>query len=216
MIDLPKGPEFEHKFLPARDEQFDYTLVLLHGTGGSETDLLPLADRLLPNAAVIAPRGKVSENGMPRFFRRIQPGVFDTEDLIKRTQELGDFLQRSAAKYKYNPDRLIAVGYSNGANIAASILLLRPEILRAAVLFRPMVPLCPVKRPNLDGVNVLVCAGRRDEIIAPEESTRLAELLHESRATVSLYWSESGHGLTGSDIESAQKWFSAKLENGVL
>jgi len=216
MTENPKGPDFKHKFIAARSEEFDYTLLLLHGTGGSETDLLPLAERLLPEAAIISPRGRVNENGMARFFRRIEPGVFDTEDLIKRTNELADFLKIAAEEYHFNHDKLVAVGYSNGANIAASLLLLRPETLRAAILFRPMVPLCPVKRPNLDGVNVLVCSGKHDEIIAPEESFRLAEMLHESCATVSLHWSGSGHGLSTADLEAAQKWVDAKLKNGTL
>ncbi len=216
MTKSPKGPDFRHKYLPARNEACDYTLVLLHGTGGAETDLLPLADRLFPEAAVISPRGNVSEHGMARFFRRIEPGVFDIEDLIKRTHELADFLLCAARNYKFNQNRLVAVGYSNGANIAASLMLLRPEILRAAVLYRPMVPLCPIKKPNLDGVNVLLCSGKQDEIVAPEEPTRLAEMLHESRATVSIFWSESGHGLATSDIEAAKDWVTAKLNSGML
>ncbi len=216
MSQTTQGPDYHHKFLSARTESFEYSLVLLHGTGGSEDDLLPLADRLLPEAAVLSLRGNVVENGMARFFRRFEPGVFDTEDLIRQTQNLADFLTKSAAQYKLNSDKLVAVGYSNGANIAASLLLLRPEILRAAVLLRPMVPLCPARRPNLDGVNVLVCAGKLDEIIAPEEPTRLSELLVESQASVTLHWSDFGHGLSADDVETAQKWLVQKLENGKL
>jgi phospholipase/carboxylesterase/glyoxalase family protein len=147
---------------------------------------------------------------MSRFFRRFEEGVFDIEDLIKQTHDLAEFISSAALDHGRDPDKLIAVGYSNGANIAASLLLLRPEVLRAAVLYRPMVPLCPARRPNLDGVNVLVCAGKHDEIVAPEEPTHLAELLHESRATVSLHWSDSGHGLSGTDVAAAQNWLEAK------
>src|SRR4029077_1658625 len=139
-------PDFLHEFVPGTSER---TLLLLHGTGGNERDLIPLGRELDPNASLLSPRGKVLENGMPRFFRRLAEGVFDLEDLKERTHELADFVVSAAAHYKIDIKNITAVGYSNGANIAASMLLLRPEILPAAVLFRAMVPLTPKTQPNL-------------------------------------------------------------------
>src|ERR1700719_2478432 len=133
-------PDFIHEFVPGNS---DRTLLLLHGTGGNERDLIPLGQELDPNASLLSPRGKVLENGMPRFFRRLAEGVFDLEDLKKRTQELADFVVSAAEHYKIDNKQIVAVGYSNGANIAASMLLLRPEVLPAAILFRAMVPLIP-------------------------------------------------------------------------
>ncbi len=202
---------FIHEFLPARDEDNNYTLLLLHGTGGSQFDLIPLGERLLPTAALLSPLGKVSENGMARFFRRLSPGVFDLEDLRFRTRELAEFIEGAAKSYQLDKTRILAAGYSNGANMAASLLLQASNILCAAVLFRPMVPLVPPSLPNLEGVNVLICGGRNDEVVAPEEAVRLVELLHESNAAVSLHWSDAGHGLTSQEIAHARDWLSGKL-----
>src|SRR5437868_10373853 len=131
-------PDFIHEFAPGSSAR---TLLLLHGTGGNERDLIPLGHDLDPNASLLSPRGKVLENGMPRFFRRLAEGIFDLEDLQKRTHELADFVTSAAEHYKIDTQKIVAVGYSNGANIAASMLLLRPEVLSAAILFRAMVPL---------------------------------------------------------------------------
>ena len=144
-------PDFIHEFVPSKS---DRTLLLLHGTGGNERDLIPLGRELDRNAALLSPRGKVLETGMPRFFRRLAEGVFDLEDLKRRTSELADFVTAAAQHYGSARDNVVAVGYSNGANIAASILLLRPEVLSTAILFRAMVPLIPEKQPNLSSVNV--------------------------------------------------------------
>src|SRR6184192_4850281 len=133
-------PDFIHEFVLGKSER---TLLLLHGTGGNERDLIPLGHELDPNAALLSPRGKVLENRLPRFFRRLAEGVFDLEDLKNRTHELADFVAAAAKHYGFASDNLVAVGYSNGANIAASMLLLRPEILSDAILFRAMVPLIP-------------------------------------------------------------------------
>lgn len=200
-----------HEFLPARTSANVHTLLLLHGTGGSQFDLIPVGERLLPTAALLSPLGNVSENGMARFFRRLSPGVFDLDDLRFRTKELVQFVEAAAAAYELDTTRIIAAGYSNGANMAASLLLLAPDTLHAAVLFRPMVPLVPTKKPNLEGVNVLICGGRHDEVVAPEEAVRLAELLHESSAAVSIHWSEAGHGLTSQEIAYARDWLHGKL-----
>src|SRR5213594_4986343 len=152
-------PDFIHEFVPGAS---DRTLLLLHGTGGNERDLIPLGHELDPNAALLSPRGKVLENGMPRFFRRLAEGVFDLEDLKNRTNELADFVAAAAQHYGFAADKVVAVGYSNGANIAASMLLLRPKTLRGAVLFRAMVPLVPDTPPNLSAVRVWIGAGMND------------------------------------------------------
>src|SRR5262249_16993263 len=142
---------FVHRFVPAPSAGSGTTLLLLHGTGGNENDLLELGQTLAPNAALLSPRGKVSERGMPRFFRRLAEGVFDIEDLKFRTQALADFVASAASAYGFDPGKVIAVGYSNGANIAVSMLLLRPATLAGAVLFRPMVPFVPAVPPDLSG-----------------------------------------------------------------
>src|SRR5437867_5312003 len=155
-------PDFIHEFVPSTSNR---TLLLLHGTGGNERDLIALGRELDPNAALLRPRGKVLENWMPRFFRRLAEGIFDLEDLKYRTNDLADFVAAAAQHYGFAADNVVAVGYSNGANIAASMLLLRPEILSAAILFRAMVPLNPETQPNLSSVRVWIGAGSFDPIV---------------------------------------------------
>jgi phospholipase/carboxylesterase len=196
-------PDFIHEFIPGSSSR---TLLLLHGTGGSERDLIPLGRGLDPRAALLSPRGKVLENGMPRFFRRLAEGVFDLEDLKNRTNELADFVAAAAEHYKLAADQIIAVGYSNGANIAASVLLLRPKILRGAVLFRAMVPLVPENLPALSRVRIWIGAGSEDPIIPTSETQRLVELLRSAGADVTLRFFNAGHGLTNSDVETAARW----------
>ncbi|KPV44948.1 alpha/beta hydrolase [Alicyclobacillus ferrooxydans] len=198
--------DFIHRFIPSKTGRNDTTLVLLHGTGGNEEDLLPLGQFLAPEAALLGVRGKVLEGGMPRFFRRLAEGVFDEADLIFRTHELARFIDEAASTYELNRARLTAVGYSNGANIAASILLLEPEVFSSAVLLRAMVPLEPEEYPNLQGKKVLMQCGRQDPIIAPENSERLAALLKMSGADVTVHFSNSGHGLTNPELAQAQAW----------
>ena len=161
---------FIHRFRPAQETTAPLTLLLLHGTGGDENGLLELGRQLVPGAALLSPRGKVLENGLPRYFRRLAEGVFDLADLQLRTYELADFVETATQRYRLASDRIIAVGFSNGANIAASVLLLRPEVLAGAVLFRSMVPLVPAPMPNLHGKRVLLAAGRVDPIVSPEET----------------------------------------------
>jgi phospholipase/carboxylesterase len=196
-------PDFIHEFVPGTSER---TLLLLHGTGGNESDLIPLGRELDPHAALLSPRGKVLENGMPRFFRRLAEGVFDLEDLKIRTNELADFVAAAAQHYGFASDNVIAVGYSNGANIAASMLLLRPEIMRGAVLFRAMVPLVPDDLPDLSSVHVWIGAGSEDPIIPTSETQRLVELLRSAGADVTLRFFNAGHGLTNSEVETAGRW----------
>jgi phospholipase/carboxylesterase len=196
-------PDFIHEFVPGTSER---TLLLLHGTGGNERDLIPLGRELDPRAALLSPRGKILENGMPRFFRRLAEGVFDLDDLKKRTNELADFVAAAARHYQFAGDKVVAVGYSNGANIAASTLLLRPEILRGAVLFRAMVPLVPENPPDLSLLQVWIGAGSEDPIIPTSETQRLVELLRSAGADVTLRFFDAGHGLTSDDIETAGRW----------
>lgn len=196
-------PDFVHEFVPGKSSR---TLLLLHGTGGNERDLIPLGRELDPNAALVSPRGKVLENGMPRFFRRLAEGVFDLEDLRFRTNELADFVTSAAQHYEFDTDQLVAVGYSNGANIAASVLLLRPEIMHRAILFRAMVPLIPDKLPDLFCVRVWIGAGDHDPIVPASETKRLVELLRRAGADVTIRFAKAGHGLTNDDLEAARHW----------
>jgi predicted esterase len=180
------------------------TLLLLHGTGGDENDLIPLGQLLRPGAALLSPRGQVLEHGQPRFFRRLAPGIFDLDDLIRRTHELADFVEDQSAGRHLG--QVIAVGYSNGANIAASMLLLRPDILAGAVLFRAMLPLEPPQPPQLPGTPVLLLAGRQDGMIPPDSTRRLAVLLEQAGANATLEWRDTGHGLEQSEFTLARDW----------
>ena len=195
--------EFVHEFVPGTSER---TLLLLHGTGGNEHDLIAFGRSLEPEATLLSPRGKVLENGMPRFFRRLAEGVFDLEDLKLRTHELAGFITATAQHYGLAADKITAVGYSNGANIAASLLLLRSEILRAAILFRAMVPIRPDPLPHLNGVHVFISAGNQDPIVPASEAQQLATLLRNAGAVVTVYFVNAGHGLTNEDIQTARLW----------
>jgi phospholipase/carboxylesterase len=195
--------DFIHKFVPGTSGR---TLILLHGTGGTESDLIGLGRTLDPDAALLSLRGKVLENGMPRFFRRLAEGVFDEEDLIFRTHELANFVQVAAQRYGFSQSQAIAVGYSNGANIAGSILLLRPETLQGAALLRPMVPLVPENLPELKGAPVLVAAGNHDPIVPVENARELVALLRRSGADVTAFFENAGHGLTETTVTTTQGW----------
>ena len=202
---------FAHNYLPGDREGSGVTLLLLHGTGGNEDDLIPLGQQLLPGATILSPRGKVSEHGAPRFFRRLAEGVFDHEDLLFRTHELADFVDQAADQYGFDRQKLVAVGYSNGANIAASLMLLHPGLLRAAVLLRAMVPFEPEEKPDLSGMPVFLAAGRRDTMIAPDNTERLATILQEAGADLDLRWKNVGHPLTYEELEEATDWLSRVL-----
>jgi phospholipase/carboxylesterase/glyoxalase family protein len=185
------------------------TLLLLHGTGGNEHDLLPVRPMIAPDAGVLSPRGKVLENGMPRFFRRLAEGVFDVEDLKNRTVELGGFIAAAAERYKFDAGRIYAIGFSNGANIAASLLLMKPGVLAGAILFRGMVPFTPTATPDLRGTSVLLSSGTNDPYVPRENAERLASLLREGGAEVSHLWHERGHDLSPRDLAAARDWFAA-------
>jgi predicted esterase len=199
--------DFEHRFVPGRGEAAP-TLLLLHGTGADENDLIPLGEELSPGASLLSPRGKVLENGMARFFRRLAEGVFDEEDLRFRTGELGDFVEEAAGRYGFDTANLFVVGFSNGANIAASLLLLRPDLLGGALLLRPMAPFEMEDPPDLSGKPVFIGAGRQDPIVAVENTERLVALLEKAGAGVTVEWQPGGHGLGPGDLEPARRWFS--------
>lgn len=183
------------------------TLLLLHGTGGTENDLLQLATIIDPEANVLSVRGNTLENGMPRFFRRLAEGVFDIEDLIFRTTELNQFLDEAATKYGFDRTNIVAVGYSNGANIAASLLFHFKDALAGAILHHPMVPRRGMELPNLDGKKVFITAGTNDPICPPFESEDLMELLTGAGAEVVIYWEDRGHQLTMTEVQAAAAWY---------
>ena len=198
--------DFIHRFIPAEDSSSRRVLLLLHGTGGNENDMIPFGRDLDPSAALLSLRGNVLENGMPRFFRRLAEGVFDEEDVVRRANELSDFLSGAASQYNFDPRHLTAVGYSNGANIAAAVLLLRPGTLVSAILLRAMVPLIPPKLPDAAGARVLICSGNCDPIIPLESAKRLAGLLREAGADVTHRFEEAGHQLVFDEIVAAKEW----------
>jgi len=198
--------DFIHHFTPAHETPSARVLLLLHGTGGNENDMVPLGRDLDPAAALLSLRGNVLENGMPRFFRRLAEGVFDEEDVVRRANELADFIPAAAAKYEFDPAMLTAIGYSNGANIAAAVLLLRPGVIKSAVLLRAMVPLTPAALPDLAGTRVMICSGTHDPIIPVENAKRLTTMLREGGADVTLRLEDAGHQLVFDEIAAAKKW----------
>jgi phospholipase/carboxylesterase len=204
---------FIHRFIPSNRKEAKAktplaTLLLLHGTGGNEEDMIPLGHEIAPEAAILSPRGKVLEAGMPRFFRRLAEGVFDIEDLKFRTNELADFIENASKLYSFDLEYMIAVGYSNGANIASSLLLLRPKILSAAILFRPMVPFIPDTLQNLISKNILICAGEWDPIVPRQNTEKLLDIFKKAHTNVSIYWQKSGHELGQEEILTAKEWLS--------
>jgi phospholipase/carboxylesterase len=179
-------------------------LLLLHGTGGDENDLVPLGRMLSPNASLLSPRGKVLENGMPRFFRRLAEGAFDEDDVRRRANELADFVVQACAHYGISSP--IAVGYSNGANTAAAILLLRPDLLAGAILLRATLPLSQTSPVDLTGKPVLIASGQRDPMMSPDGAVRLASLLQQYGAVVEHRTLPSGHELSQADITLGRDW----------
>jgi predicted esterase len=226
-----KDLDFKHRFIPSSSQQ-EYiadnsnraytqkdkksnslTLLLLHGTGGNEDDLIQVGQMISSTASLLSPRGKVLENGMPRFFRRLSEGVFDLDDLELRTKELSDFVKDASNIYRFDINKTVAVGFSNGANIAASLLLSYPETLRGAILFRAMVPFIPDSPPNLSDKQVLLSAGMFDPIVSESQTQNLFDLLKKSGANVTLKWQQqSGHNLTKSDILYSKEWLARNFK----
>ncbi len=186
---------------------------MLHGTGGTEEDLLPIAEMIDPEASVLSVRGSVLEQGMPRFFKRLREGVFDIEDLAVRTKELNNFLDEAAEEYAFDGKNIIAIGYSNGANIAGSLLFHYEQSLKGAVLFHPMVPRRDIKVPNAQGIPIFIGAGVNDPICPADETKELTTLLQGAGATVDVHWESFGHQLTRTEVEAAKAWYRRTHES---
>ncbi|WP_181315373.1 alpha/beta hydrolase [Salsuginibacillus halophilus] len=184
-------------------------LLLLHGTGGNEEDLMPLARMIDPEAAILSVRGNVEENGMPRFFKRLREGVFDHEDLAKRTDELYEFIQEAAKQYEFNLGQVTAIGYSNGANIAANLLFRHGPVLKNAILHHPMVPDADALIPEVKELPVWIGAGANDPICPPEQTEELDRKLQEAGAEVKVNWYQAGHQLTQEEAKDAAVWYGA-------
>jgi len=204
---------FTFRFVPGGEggEDPGYVLLLLHGTGGDENDLLPLGAMLAPGAPLVSPRGRVLEAGMPRFFRRVRQGVFDVEDLRARARELAAFVAAARVELDLENRPWVAVGFSNGANIAGGLLLEHPSALQGAVLLRPMVPYAPAMPPSLAGIPILIAAGDQDPYGSPEQVARLRELLESGKARVTVHREPTGHNLTMDDVEAARDWLHREI-----
>lgn len=199
---------FVHRFEAGRS---DTTLLLLHGTGGNEDDLIPLARELAPTAKLLSPRGKVLENGAPRFFRRLAMGVFDQADLKAQAADLAQFVQQAAAQYRLDAGKVYALGYSNGANMAAALLLLHPQVLAGAALLRAMMPLEPEVTPDLRGKSVFLAAGTQDSMIARDRVEVLAQSLEKAGAEVHLRWQPGGHQLYQPELLAVREWLNERV-----
>ena len=199
---------FIHRFVPAEDKTSAETLVVLHGTGGDETDLIGIGQAVAPGAAILSPRGNVLENGAPRFFKRLAEGVFDPKEVKSRGEELSRFIRTAISKYGLNPERIFALGYSNGANIASTVMFIAPELFRGAIMFRPMVVFEPDERPDLSAASVFISAGRMDPIVPTKSVERLVELFEASHAEVTLKWQLAGHNLLPSEVREAADWLA--------
>jgi phospholipase/carboxylesterase len=198
---------FIHRFVPA-DEPNSETLIVLHGTGGDENDLIGIGQAIAPGAAILSPRGNVLENGAPRFFRRLAEGVFEPKEVRARGEDLARFVRAATTAYALDPNRLFALGFSNGANIASTVMLLEPGLLQAAILLRPMVVYEPEQLPDLSGSSILISAGRMDPIVPTENVERLRDLLGEAGADVTLNWQLAGHNLVPGEIREAAEWLA--------
>lgn len=196
---------FIHRFIPA-SEPGRPTLLLLHGTGGDENDLVPLAQQIAPGFGILSPRGKVLEHGMPRYFRRSGEGRWDIDDFRNRTRELTTFVKHARGVYAIEAP--IALGYSNGANIGWSLMFAEPDALSGAILMRAMLPFDPRPLPDLDGKPILMLTGRHDELIPPQQAGLLAALLGEAGADATYETLEAGHGLTEEDLRLAAAWLA--------
>lgn len=204
--DVPLG--FDHRYIASEASLSGLTLLLLHGTGGDGDSLLQLGYTLAPSATLLSPTGKVVEGDSRRFFKRFAEGVFDLEDLALRTRELGDFVRDAAVAYHLELHRIVAVGYSNGANIAASLMLRQPDVLAGAVLFRPMVTFTPDPAALLSGIPVLICAGERDPLRPSGDMERLTALFQSADADVTVHTEPAGHELAMGDVVTARDWIA--------
>lgn len=197
---------FIHRFVPG-EESAD-TLLVLHGTGGSENDLIGIGQAIAPGAAILSPRGNVLENGAPRFFKRIAEGVFDPKEVRSRAEELARFIRAAAITYRLDTSRIFAFGYSNGANVASTVMLIEPGAIQGSILFRPMVVYEPPDKPDLSGSSIFISAGRLDPIVPTDSVEQLAEIFRSGNADVTLKWQIAGHNLVPSEVREAAEWFA--------
>jgi len=197
---------FIHRFIPGEDSS--ETLLVLHGTGGNENDLVGIGQAVAPGAAILSPRGNVLENGAPRFFRRISEGVFDPREVRARGDELARFIRAAVVTYRLDASRVFALGYSNGANIASTVMLLDPGAIQGSILLRPMVVYEPPEKKDLGGSSVFISAGRMDQIVPTTSVDQLAEMFRAANADVTLKWQLAGHNLVPSEVREAAEWFS--------
>ena len=196
---------FIHRFVPGEDSS--ETLVVLHGTGGNENDLVGIGQAIAPGAAILSPRGNVLENGAPRFFRRIAEGVFDPKEVRTRAEELARFIRAAVVTYRLDASRVFALGYSNGANIASTVMLIEPGIIQGSILLRPMVVYEPPEKKDLSGSSVFISAGRMDQIVPTSSVEQLAEIFRSANADVTLKWQLTGHNLVPTEVREAAEWF---------
>ena len=196
---------FIHRFVAGEDPTVE-TLLVLHGTGGNENDLIGIGQAIAPGAAILSPRGNVLENGAPRFFKRVAEGVFDPKEVRSRGEELARFIRAAAVTYRLDPSRIFALGYSNGANIASTVMLIEPGIIHASILLRPMVVYDPPEKSDLSGSSVLISAGRMDPIVPTASVEQLAELFRSANADVTLKWQLAAHNLVPSEVREAAEW----------
>ena len=199
---------FVHRFVPAQDSSSAETLIVLHGTGGTEDDLIGVGQAIAPGAAILSPRGNVLENGAPRFFKRLAEGLFDPKEVRSRGQELARFIRAAISSYGLDPGRIFALGYSNGANIASTVMFIEPGLLQGAILFRPMVVFEPEERADLSGSSIFISAGRMDPIVPVSSVERLAELFESWHADVTVKWQLAGHNLVPREVREAADWFA--------
>jgi phospholipase/carboxylesterase len=199
---------FIHRFVPADDPASGETLIVLHGTGGNENDLIGIGQTIAPGAAILSPRGNVTENGAPRFFKRLAEGVFDPKEVRSRGEELARFIRAAIAKYGLDGSRIYALGYSNGANIASTVMFIEPRLLQGAVLFRPMLVFEPEEQGNLSGASAFISAGRMDPIVPMNSVERLVEVFESAHAEVTLKWQLAGHNLVPSEVREAAEWLA--------
>jgi predicted esterase len=199
---------FTHRFVPAEDADSGETLLVLHGTGGNENDLIGIGQTIAPGAAILSPRGNVLENGAPRFFKRLAEGVFDPKEVRSRGEELARFIRAAIAKYGLDASRIYALGYSNGANVASTVMFIDPRLLQRAILFRPMLVFEPDERADVSSASVFISAGRMDPIVPVNSVERLVELFESAHAEVTLKWQLAGHNLVPSEVREAAEWLA--------
>ena len=199
---------FVHRFVPGEDPQSGETLIVLHGTGGNENDLVGIGQAVAPGAAILSPRGNVLENGAPRFFKRLAEGVFDPKEVRSRADELARFIHAAIKRYSLDATRIYALGYSNGANIASTVMFIEPDLLQGAMLFRPMLVFEPEESSDLSASSVFISAGRMDPIVPVSSVERLVELLETAHAEVTLKWQPGGHNLARGEMREAAEWLA--------